>query len=159
MAKQRSEKSKFLSRYSGDTYVSTAQYVTELICERKAAQNNKELPVRFWKLDEWAAYFKSQIFTAHKLCKKYRAAAIIKALMNPKNYKTYSLRAPFLEKSIIEEHNAIIVAEQQAEKNRQEREGRNVDIKVGISERKEFKKRNRVNSLMELDNGQEENKE
>src|SRR5687768_13944757 len=95
MAKERSEKSRYHSRYS-EGFVSGGQYVCELICERKAQSLKKELPIRFWKLDEWASYFRSQINTAHKLIKKYDEKAVIRALNNPKAKRIYSLRAPFL---------------------------------------------------------------
>jgi hypothetical protein len=131
--------------------VSAPQFIVELICERKAAQSGKELPIRFWKQKEWSAYFRNQIATANKLAKKYRAAAIIKALLDPKNSKTYSLRAPFLERSIIEEHNAILIAEKQAEISKKEREGRDVNVKVENTKRPDMKRKDRLSALEELD--------
>lgn len=155
MAKQRTNKSRYESRYS-EGFVSGPQYIVELICERKAVQDKKELPIRFWKLKEWAAYFRNQIATANKLCKKYREAAIIRALLDPKNGKVYSLRAPFLEKSIIQEHNAILVAEKQAEVSRQERRAYISSEVVGTNKRAERQSRNRLSSLMEIDDGEKE---
>lgn len=106
MAKDRSDKSKYLSRYS-EGYVSAGQYITELICEKKATSLKKELPVRFWKLDEWASYFRNQIGSAHKLLKQFHEKAIIKALNNPKARSIYSLRAPHLLPIIKEEQAAV----------------------------------------------------
>lgn len=108
MAKDRSDKSKYLSRYS-EGYVSAGQYITELICEKKATSLKRELPIRFWKLKEWASYFRSQIGSAHKLLKQFHEKAIIKALNNPKARSIYSLRAPHLLPIIQEEQKAVEV--------------------------------------------------
>jgi hypothetical protein len=87
--------------------VSPAQYIVELICEKKAKIEKKDLHYRFWLTKEWEKYYKNQIATAHKLVKKYNPIAIVKALQDIKTSKTYSLRAPFL-KSIIEEHQRVL---------------------------------------------------
>ncbi len=107
MAKDRTEKSRYHSRYA-ETFVAPAQYICELVCEHKAQFMKKELPIRFWKLKEWAAYFRSQINTANALLKKYDEKAIIRALNNPKSRKTYSLRSPFLLPIIEEEHKRML---------------------------------------------------
>lgn len=106
MAKERSDKSPYNSRYS-EGYVSAAQYITELVCEKKARKEKKELPIFFWKLAEWEKYFKSQIGSANQLLRKYDGAAIIKALMSPKMFSTYSLRAPWLLDEIIAQQAII----------------------------------------------------
>lgn len=108
MAKDRTEKSKYHSRYA-ESFVAPAQYICELVCEHKATFLKKELPIRFWQLKEWAAYFRSQINTAHKLLKQYDEKAIIRALNNPKSKKTYSLRSPFLLPIIEEEQKRVLV--------------------------------------------------
>lgn len=108
MLNQRNDKRKYHSRYS-ESFVSSAQYICELICEHKAQSLKKELPIRFWKLTEWASYFRSQINTANALLKKYDEKAIIRALNNPKSKKTYSLRSPFLLPIIEEEHKRMLV--------------------------------------------------
>lgn len=98
---------KFISRYSNNKEVSAAQYIVELICEKKAKLDKKDLHYRFWLTKEWASFYKNQIATAHKLVKKYNPVAIVKALQDNQTAKTYSLRAPFL-KSIIEQHEKIL---------------------------------------------------
>ena len=52
MAKKRTEKSKYPSRYSPNGWVHSAQYITELICEKKAKTEGKELPIKIWELKE-----------------------------------------------------------------------------------------------------------
>jgi len=98
---------KFISRYSNNKEVSAAQYIVELICEKKAKLEKKDLHYRFWLTKEWEKYYKNQIATAHKLVKKYNPIAIVKALQDEKTSKTYSLRAPFLI-SIIEHHQKLL---------------------------------------------------
>ena len=49
MAKKRTQKSRYPSRYSPDGWVHAAQYITELICEKKAkADKIGELPLKLW---------------------------------------------------------------------------------------------------------------
>jgi len=105
MAKQRSDKSKYPSRYSPNGWVSGQQYITELICEKKASYDKKELPIKFWDLKEWNSFYRYQITLASSLVKKYGEEAVIAALKDNRCYKTYSLRSPVL-KSVIEEHHA-----------------------------------------------------
>lgn len=103
MAKERSEKSKYPSRYSPDGWVSAAQYITELICEKKAklADKNAELPQKFWALPEWNRFFRQQIGSANQLLKYYSEKAIIGALSDKEAWNVYSLRAPHLIRLIV----------------------------------------------------------
>jgi hypothetical protein len=90
-----SDKRRWKSIFS-EAYINPAQYITELICHRKAQSEKRDLSVKFWESDYWSAYFRSQIPTANKLLKKYDAEAIIKALKHWKAKNIYSLRAPHL---------------------------------------------------------------
>jgi hypothetical protein len=103
MTSRRSDKSSYPSRYSPEGWVSPYQYITELICEKKAQQGSKELPIKFWEIKEWRSFYRYQITLATALVKEYGEEAVIAALKDRRCYKTYSLRAPFL-KPIIEEH-------------------------------------------------------
>lgn len=98
---------KFISRYSNNKEVSAAQYIVELICEKKAKLEKKDLHYRFWVSKEWSIYYRNQIATAHKLVKKYNPLAIVKALQDNKTTNTYSLRAPRLV-SIIEHYQKVL---------------------------------------------------
>jgi chorismate-pyruvate lyase len=49
MAKNRTNKSRYPSRYSPNGWVSAPQYITELVCEKKAQKEKKELPMKFWE--------------------------------------------------------------------------------------------------------------
>ena len=87
---------KYISKYSNDKVVSAAQYITELICERKASKDKKDLHYRFWLSKEWSAFFKNQIATAHKLLKQYSDKAIVNALLTEQGKKIFSLRSKII---------------------------------------------------------------
>lgn len=108
-------KKKYPSRYSPQAKVHNAQYITELICEKKAKVDGKELPIKFWELDEWLKFYKYQIMLANKLLKKYHEYSIIGALHDKRMWKTYSLRSPFLE-AVIKEYEKKKVAAEKIEK-------------------------------------------
>ena len=99
--------SKYPSRYSDGKKVTAAQYITELIYEKRAVKDKKELPNNFWKLPQWAKIYKSQIFAAYGLLKIYDEVAIIKALKSKKSFNIYSLRAPHLDDIIKEEQRQL----------------------------------------------------
>ena len=99
--------SKYPSRYSNDKKVTAAQYLAELMCERQAEKNKKELPKQFWNLPHWSKKFKSQLFAAYGLLKLYDEVAIIKAVKSKEAKRIYSLRAPILD-DIIKEQQRIL---------------------------------------------------
>jgi hypothetical protein len=87
---------KYPSKYSNGKEVSAAQYISELICERLAKKNKKDLHYRFWLSDEWQKEYKGQIAAANKLLSKYTCSRIVRALLTKNGLKIYSLRAPHL---------------------------------------------------------------
>ena len=137
MAKQRTEKSKYPSRYSPHGWVHAAQYITELICEKKAQIDKKELPLKFWELKEWLKFYRYQITLANKLIKEYGEHVIISALRDKRMWKTYSLRSPFL-KNIIEEYKS---KEEIAMKIAKE-------VEYDFSEKKTFESSNKKKSII-----------
>lgn len=98
---------KMPSRYSPGKDVTPAQFITELICEKKAAQDDDELPIQYWKIKKWQRYFQSQVTAAHKLVKKYPPDQIIRALQRIDAKTIYSLRNPYLIKLIKQETREI----------------------------------------------------
>lgn len=94
MAKERTEKSKYPSRYSPGGFVTAAQYVVEMCCEKKAKKEKKDLPTQFWQLPEWQKFYKSQVNSANKLIKTYGELAVIAALKDKRSSWMYSLRCP-----------------------------------------------------------------
>lgn len=103
---------KYPSKYSNGKSVSAAQYITEIICEKKAKKDKKDLHYRFWVSKEWELYYRNQIASAHKLLKEYNETAIIRGLNHPKSEKIYSLRAPHL-KPIIEQEQCLLEKQNQ----------------------------------------------
>ena len=101
---------KYVSRYSNNKEVSAAQYITEIICEKKAKKDNIDLHYRFWTSKKWDVFYRSQIGTANKLLQKYPAKAIINALLCIDSNKIFSLRAPHLI-PIIEEQAHILTTQ------------------------------------------------
>tara|TARA_Y100001937_G_C7130514_1_gene337091 strand:+ start:3502 stop:3936 length:435 start_codon:yes stop_codon:yes gene_type:complete len=137
MAKKRTEKSKYPSRYSPNGWVHAAQYITELICEKKAQIDKKELPLKFWELKEWLKFYRYQITLANKLIKEYGEHVIISALRDNRMWKTYSLRSPFL-KNVIEEY-----------KNKQELAMKIAkEVEYDFSEKKTFESSNKKKSII-----------
>lgn len=95
MAKKRTNKSKYQSKYGGG-YITPAQYIVERICEHKANQDNTGLPYKFWNTKKWRGFFRSQMTIANGLLKLYSPEAIVAALRQPKAAKVYSLGASFI---------------------------------------------------------------
>ena len=97
MADIRSEVSRYPSRYSPQKYVTASQYIVELVCEKNAQSNKMDLPMQFWKQDQWAKYFAFQSMQANRLLKKYSAKAIIDTI---KAKNVWTLRPKWVEKVI-----------------------------------------------------------
>jgi predicted component of viral defense system (DUF524 family) len=134
---------KYISKYSNGKEVSAAQYITEIICEKRAKQNKEDLHFRFWINKKWSAFFRNQIGTANKLLQKYKPNAIIRALKDKQAEKIYSLRAPFLL-PIIERYEKAIESENQELTKIYERKD---NVKFG----KSTNKKNIISKLRGLD--------
>lgn len=137
---------KYPSRYSNDKFVSAAQYVTEMICEKKAKMDKQDLHHKFWTNKKWSAFFRNQIATANKLIQKYGEKPVIRALNNPKTERIYSLRAPHLipiieqEAKLVENENSTLT--------------KNLERKEDASHRKPINlKKNILSKLEDIENG------
>jgi hypothetical protein len=125
---------KYPSKYSNGKDVSAAQYITELICEKRAKMNNQDLHYRFWTTKAWAVYYKNQIASAHKLLNKYSDIAIVKALNGKGAEKIYSLRAPHLV-AMIEREQKIL-----------DTSNKTLSIEIDRKSNKIFRKNNKINN-------------
>lgn len=134
---------KYPSKYSNGKDVSAAQYITEIICEKKAKREGKDLHYRFWVNKEWAVFYRNQIASANKLVKQYNELAIIKALNNPKTEKIYSLRAPHLIPIIEQEEKVLATKNQELSLNLQR--------KKDVSYAKPKTKNNIISKLKDLE--------
>ena len=131
------------SKYSNGKQVSAAQFITEIICERKAQMNREDLHYRFWIHKTWAAFYRNQIGSAHKLLKQFPAKAIIRALNTDSGRRIYSLRAPHLldmirkEEEILQSENTNFTLD--------------INRKEDISYNKHQSKKNIISKLKDLD--------
>lgn len=135
---------KYISKYSNGKEVTAAQYITEIICEHWAKQNQQDLHYRFWSTSEkWQKHYKGQISTANKLVKKYNPKAIIKALNDPKASRIYSLRAPHLP-DIIERYEKVL-------EEQKEELTKSFQRKKEVKFEKRTAKKNIISKLRDLD--------
>lgn len=139
------QNNKYVSRYSNNKEVSAAQYITELICEKKAKLDKTDLHYRFWLSKKWSMFFRNQIATANKLLTQYSAKAIVNALLDSRADKIFSLRAPHLS-PIIDEKEEQLKSESQTFSKAIDRKA---DIKFG---HRTSKSKNIISQLEELDN-------
>jgi hypothetical protein len=103
MAEKRSDNSKYESRYGGG-WITPAQFLAEVMCERTAKSQGNELPPKFWNLSRWKKEFLKQLTLANKLVNKYDPSLISKALRSPQGKKIFSLGAKWL-KDILEKES------------------------------------------------------
>jgi hypothetical protein len=134
----------YISKYSNNKEVSSAQYITELICENKAKKEKTDLHYRFWVSKKWERYYKDQIASAHRLLKKYSVNSVIAALRSEEGQKVYSLRAPFLV-PIIEEKEQELLSQNNVMTQKIDR-NKNKNFSTNIS------KKNILSRIEELDN-------
>lgn len=95
---------KYPSRHKPGTYITVGQWLGELMCERKALKETKELPRAFWlKMKEnelnkkWSKYLKLQTQQAYKLIKEFGEERVVESVQShktlysllPKWVKTY----------------------------------------------------------------------
>ena len=102
MAKQRSEKSSFPSRYDGG-WVSPAQYLVECLCVLIAKCEKKNLQSNFWNNEPWKAVFRRQVPLAVKLLKEYPAKVILAAMRDRRCWKMRSFGARFMLDPLLKE--------------------------------------------------------
>lgn len=78
--KEQSDTHRYKSPFTGE-FVQAHQYIAEIITERLAKKDKKELPYKYWQGDSpWAKVLVAQIKISGRLLKTYSAKAIIKAL-------------------------------------------------------------------------------
>ncbi len=114
MAANRSETCCYPSSYGGG-WITAAQRVAEIVCERQAVKKGRRLPEKFWSDAEWRVPFRRQILLAEGLLKLYSPAALLKAIQSKSGSKIYSLTAEWLDPICREEQRAIDIALKNAE--------------------------------------------
>lgn len=94
---------KFNSKYSHGKEVNALQYIVELICENKAKKDKISLPEKFWLIDKWKNFYKSQLKQCSKFLKKHSELKIIDFI---KKKHIYNLHASWIEEAL-EKHNFV----------------------------------------------------
>ena len=138
---------KYPSKYSNNKFVSAAQYITEIICEKKAIKDKEDLHYRFWINKKWSSFYRNQIATANDLVKKYDDQAIISALNSKECQNIYSLRAPFLKASL-DKHQKILEEKNKSLKNVEFERKDNIKFRENKTN-----KSNILSRLKDIDNG------
>lgn len=110
----------FISKLSGNE-VKPAQYLTELMAERKARKDGKpQIQAGFWRDDYWQEFYVQTIQAANSLLKLYSAEVIIAAVKDKRASWMYSLRTKSLKPILAEyEKKAEIQAKIEKEKQQQ----------------------------------------
>lgn len=140
MPKIPTSSSKFPSRYSPATFVTSAQYICEFVCENAARKQKKDLPIKFWEIPYWGKYFRAQIKTINDLLTIYPDHVIIRVLRT--NPKITSLRPQWV-KEIIEKESLIL------QKNKLETEIKAINRKLTTeAPRKTFSQKKSPRSLL-----------
>ena len=150
MAKERSDKSKYISPSTGE-YCTCSQYIAEIMCTRMAQKENEGTQAyKFWNTKKWKKTYSFQVILANRLAAKYDCAAIVKALNSNELKNVYSLRYPNIER-VIEKYQKII-----------ESENRNrtiIDVQDKPKSRSSsYGKKNSLKRLRDIDGKKEENK-
>lgn len=100
MAKERTEDSRYKSRYGGG-FITDAQYLTECLCFLIARQQREDLCDNFWKNEPWKTVFRKQIPGAEKLLKEYPAEVILMMMRDSRCHKIKSFHARSLFNHIL----------------------------------------------------------
>jgi len=74
------------SKYSPGKKVSFQQYIAEIICENSARKSKTSLPLKFWKLKEWAGFYRANLGNIQKLCNTYGHVCVLKFVQDKKIY-------------------------------------------------------------------------
>ena len=108
MGKNQTSASRYPSRYGGsDNFVTPAQYIIELICEKKAKLDNRTLPLKFWNHPDWSSFYKRWLRQTHKLLKKYDERAVIAALKSKESGLRWSLHTKYMMELIEKEQEKL----------------------------------------------------
>ena len=157
MAVNRSKVSCYPSRYDGG-HVTIAQYITEYLCENIARSKGRELPPKFWEIEEWASFFKTQIVLLNRqiLGNGIHPRAVVKALKDKRCWGLNSFGG-FLKvkkwNALLVEHNARCLKEDERESKLEVFEAPDATKQ---QPRVPQGKIHILTTLREIDNGQEE---
>lgn len=92
---QQTEKSCYPSKYSPGAFITEAQYILEIVCEKKAEFDKTHLPIKFWNLPEWRQFYMKNLRQVHKLLKIYNVHVILNTLADLQMGNKYSIFTTF----------------------------------------------------------------
>lgn len=156
MAKQRSRKSVYLSRYDGG-YVTIAQYITEYLCENIVRSRGTELPPKFWENEDWAKFFRTQITLLNRqILPYYHPRSVVKALKDYRCKRVNSfggLLKVKVWKNVLDEMDKVCRAEDEREEKLQAHEA--VDA-TKDKPREQTGNKHILSKLRDIENGKKE---
>lgn len=116
MANTRSEKHPYPSRYGRSRWITAAQYLAELLCERRARQEKKSLPLQFWKVPPWDGVFRQQAAAANRLIRRLDPQrtgagekAIARFLRSDRGKGVYSLAGAWVVPLVEQAHRTVLL--------------------------------------------------
>ena len=81
----------------GRNKCTAAQYITEVLCERKAEFEKRSLPLEFWNQKEWRGYYMYQLKRINSLIKEYGDQTVLSVVLNNTSiFSIYNQRVPML---------------------------------------------------------------
>ena len=148
--RKRTNKSKYKHESTGE-YCTCAAYVAEIMCKKNAENKNQgSLPYKFWSIKPWDWTFKRQMIAANKILKDQDISeeALVKAILSDEFKRIFSLNHP----------NAVgIIKRYQLLLNKQSNRKQDIQVKKEAKhQKKKFGKKNILNTLRKLENGEEE---
>ncbi len=139
---------------STGVWCTPAQYIAEIMCQRKADRYNEgKLPHKFWSDGKWGREYVYQVGCANQMIKRYGHIYIIKALETPRGLKIYSLKFPHLVNIIVN------VRKEEESKQRSGNVGKENAMKheaVEPAKHHNFNNKQTLNRLREIDGKKEE---
>lgn len=96
---------KYISRLTGKE-TKPSQFLTEIVCKRKADKEKKFLPARFWSSPLWKSHYLQQIAAASRLLKFFSVEEVLAGLESKEGNWIWSLSSPQLV-DIINKYKAV----------------------------------------------------
>lgn len=115
MPDNRSPVSKYLSKFGLSRWVTAAQYLAEVMCERRAKAEKKALPLQFWKTPPWDAVYRQQVAAVSRLFSRLdpkgagtAATAVSRFLRSQRGKTAYSMAGAWVVPFVEAEHKKVL---------------------------------------------------
>ena len=120
----------YVSKFTGRE-IKPANYIVEMLCERKADKEHRTLKGTFWREDYWKTFYAQQIVAVNGLLKTYPHTVIISALKRKETNWVYSLRSPQLVPILgdeLKKHKQV----EKIEKDKKEQQSQKIDETINL---------------------------